>query len=1627
MSVVVHLEKITSASKEAYFSWEITLPSGVSFKKGALCLTDIEQDGDDDSAIQKYQLHSTESPAGSHIFEGLHVGDYYARLTIIGSDDSINVSDLLTVTVYDLGAAEIDSVSPLNSSFSITLFPYDGVLQEAHGLETAQEIETVNFVLFGRPTDAYGFVPGSKNLNIIKAKRNDNTYTLSAADGIENSWKYEIACFYTDNKGVSGDISNTKVATPTNRPNKIKNVEAIYDYSNKKLIIKYTNPDDITQWTPKTVRATLTYGSTVQTYNFNASSNSGTVVQGQQLVFNESSSPLLTPDTRFTLTLAMEDTVYGYSDFESDAITCIVPSRFCSEPTAISNVQYIVGDGTFSVTYVKADLDKYNVKVRMVVTYYDSFEPVYENDDYESGFAVGVENGEYYNVNLQVFYSDKDDGSIVFGPCSADIEHHDKTFIPHGQSDAPSNLQVSYGDGSAELSWDEPDSFHGYILDHYELSTNGGSTWPILRGTNTNYLVLCDDGYTSGQHFTFLVRAVTKSPDANVYPGTERTDGSSSSVDVYPLRKPQSPIIDSQVPGDSQCEVTFHDGTLYDGVKQHYNYTINNASPQQISSSSTSYTFTGLTNNVTSTIGISVVTKSGPDNVQESDQVEFETKPFKMPDVPTLSAKPWTESVDLTWSANNPETILDQLVEYAVEYKLVGASTWNTSNSSVTSPLTISGLTSNSEYNFRIRSKIYNVENDETLYSEYSDSITSRPFVYSKPPTMNIVAGNRTITVTITPPVSPNNNYYGPHAYHASVDLDPDTNGSDVIYKNTSSTSTIIFTFDNSGLVNLDNYKVVAWYDMVSPGITDPYTSNTVSNSVTPFDPAVAPPLFSDPDDGQITLSWDDGNMYGLTITGYQVSSKLYADSEWSAWSDPPLTLSDCHGIPSDTQNINDYYIVRNHANGTKMSYKIRAVILNAGTTYYSAESSEAVATPYTNADAPTLVSYVSSSNQITLNWAEPSNLGGLPLDHYNVSKDSINWDLVYNSTSKVFDNLTNGTPYTFYVKAVTNNRDNVSQASNLDTVNENISTNILEQDATPYDVPTITLNSVVSGDEQLTLNWEEPYLGGHDFDHYEIYYNDVKYGETVSTDLHYPLTNLSNGTPYACAVKIYVKDENDNAAEEVFSVTSNNKTNIPYVAAIAPSVTSVPSDEYVTLSWVDLTSEELGGLPLKRYEVKKEGDSVWDLPNGNFSHTFNELNNGTEYTFYVRAVTTNEYYESDPAITTDEVIGVEKSTNDIPYLPLDGPSILTCVPGNTVATLTWEAPELVGLTLLRYEVSGGTLSEPVTVGTSTQYVFTGLSNNTRYSFYVKAVANHKYVGEITGPDSEASKIPYAIPEPVTNLRCTAVNGDLTVFFDDPDPNNDPDTSSVNNGLEQDYKIKLVRDDESIDDIDYNDLTNGQTIPIPTDTTETIQVYVYSRIRDPNNNDNNTNSVYSPYTNINVVNSNLLSDIQNLTATSGDQQITLKWENINTNSGSTYAIVRIKEDGSFELILSNVTTTTAIITTLSDGSPLVNGTLYRFNVYASQDDMLQITATPIGPPIINSASNSGSNFYTNVNFNGDTKVSITIIAITSDSVEIVGPASYTSTVNTITGGSSSYLKYVVIVSNSIGSVKYVSA
>jgi hypothetical protein len=84
----------------------------------------------------------------------------------------------------------------------------------------------------------------------------------------------------------------------------------------------------------------------------------------------------------------MESTIYGYGKEESEYIECMVPTRFCSEPSAISVPQYTVGDKTFAATFVKSNLTQYNVTVKMTLT--NDYNITTVINDYQSGAIVTV-------------------------------------------------------------------------------------------------------------------------------------------------------------------------------------------------------------------------------------------------------------------------------------------------------------------------------------------------------------------------------------------------------------------------------------------------------------------------------------------------------------------------------------------------------------------------------------------------------------------------------------------------------------------------------------------------------------------------------------------------------------------------------------------------------------------------------------------------------------------------------------------------------------------------------------------------------------------------------------------------------------------------------------------------------------------------------------------------------------------------------------------------------------------------------------------------------------------------------------------------------------------------------------
>ncbi|MCL2792792.1 MAG: fibronectin type III domain-containing protein [Spirochaetaceae bacterium] len=172
---------------------------------------------------------------------------------------------------------------------------------------------------------------------------------------------------------------------------------------------------------------------------------------------------------------------------------------------------------------------------------------------------------------------------------------------------------------------------------------------------------------------------------------------------------------------------------------------------------------------------------------------------------------------------------------------------------------------------------------------------------------------------------------------------------------------------------------------------------------VMPDAPATFPgiPLYvtAVPGIGSITLSWEtpasDG---GAVITEYQVSS-----DDGARWVDLPY--------PAYT------YTFTNLIDGTQYTFRVRAVNVIG----YGLHASAAATTP-TVPGAPQNFTAATGNTRIPLTWAAPLDNGGSTITGYEVSRDSgVNWisPNPVTATTHTFTDLTNGTPYTFWVRAV--------------------------------------------------------------------------------------------------------------------------------------------------------------------------------------------------------------------------------------------------------------------------------------------------------------------------------------------------------------------------------------------------------------------------------------------------------------------------------------------------------------------------------------------------------------------------------------------------------------------------------
>jgi fibronectin type 3 domain-containing protein len=511
-----------------------------------------------------------------------------------------------------------------------------------------------------------------------------------------------------------------------------------------------------------------------------------------------------------------------------------------------------------------------------------------------------------------------------------------------------------------------------------------------------------------------------------------------------------------------------------------------------------------------------------------------------------------------------------------------------------------------------------------------------------------------------------------------------------------------------SGLTNGTQY----FFRIVS-GNAAGDSSPSEQTSTTPATVPSAPTNVSaEPGNAEVTVSWDassdDG---GAQITGYTVTSN-------------PGNFT-CTAAGTETSCL-----VEGLTNGTSYTFSVIAT----NTAGDSIASSSNATTPRTVPDAPTNVSAEPNNAEATISWDAPVDNGGAVIQGYKVqvAPEGSETITIVGATATI-TGLTNGTQYFFTVLAYNEAGD--GEISSL------VST-------TPRTVPNTPTNvNAESGNSEVVVSWDAPVdNGGATITEYTATSTPGNF--TCSTSgTSCVIKGLTNGTSYTFTVVA-----TNVAGNSLASPASSAAT--PLAVPSAPTnVSAEPGNTQATVSW-DASSDD-GGSQITSYTATSNPGNFTCLTSGT-SCVVEGLTNGTSYTFTV--VTTNVLGNSLTSAASSPVA---------PRTVPDAPTNVSAEPGNTQATVNWNAPlNDGGATVTEYTVTSTPGGFTCTAtGAESSCVVAGLTNGVSYTFSVVAT---NIAGD--GLESESSNVttPRTVPDAPTNVSAGPDNASATVSWTAP-------------------------------------------------------------------------------------------------------------------------------------------------------------------------------------------------------------------------------------------------------------------
>ena len=923
------------------------------------------------------------------------------------------------------------------------------------------------------------------------------------------------------------------------------------------------------------------------------------------------------------------------------------------------------------------------------------------NDNEDSGKAIGWSIGDHrYTRRSDGTGGWEGDGGVY--STSIQIRVQGNTLAP-----AAPNLSAAPGETQVALTWDDPAN-NTITKYQYRWKTGDGAygNWTDIDGSDASTDSYTVTGLTSGTAYTFAVRA-------------KNVGGTGAAATVTTATLPAAPNLSAA--SDETDEVTLTWGDPGNNTITRYQvrskvsdcddctYTAwANIAVTDPDAPPTGYTVTGLTSSTAYRFAVRAKNVGGNGAAATVTAATLPAAPTSLLPVPGDGA------VTLSWSNPGGDTIARYQVRSKVTDSTYTAWTDIDGSRADTTEHTVTGLTNGTEYTFELRAR--NISGPGQ-----ASTVTATPRAPpAAPANLLATAGDGRVTLSWTNPGDNTIRKY-------QVRTDGGGNFTDI-----SGSSRTTTTYTVTGLTNGTQYTL--WVRAVNasgPG-------NPADADAIPLWPAPTNLSVTQGEDRKATLTWDDPA--DITIAKYQVST------------DGGVNYTNIIGSSAATTT----HEVTGLTNGTAYTLALRAANDLAGGT-----AAAITATPLW--PAPTNLAAEPGDRKTILQWDTGNALITDYRIHWQATSSGATPEILDvpagpgKTTTTTISTLTNGTEYTFTVRAV--------DTSGSTAVITGLPSSKI---ATPAPVPDPPANlSPTARSQEVALTWTDP--DDDTIIKYQVSTNggtnfiDIEGSSAATTTT--TVTGLTNGTLYTLAVRA-VNGTGPGAAPRV--------TATPLWPA-PTGLVAVPNNKQVTLQW------DRGDSGITKYHVHAQRNSD-DVV---VEQVLAEAGSGTKTTVTVGQIDPND--STDPPLTNNVVhtftvraaLGTDPANatftslaSTVTATPVEAkpgkPTGLTATAGDGEVTLSWDDPDDLTLTGYDYSTDGGVTFTAITGLTEapTSYTVTGLSNDTEYTLALRAEnASGK------GPWSDnVTATPIAVPTAPANFAATrgSDGGEVALTWDDP-------------------------------------------------------------------------------------------------------------------------------------------------------------------------------------------------------------------------------------------------------------------